>query len=311
MDAKWLLGERLRQEAVASRRVTRGFTLVELLVVIAIIGILIGLLLPAVQSARSAARRLQNSNNLKQVGLALSMYHHTHACYPPSRTGGGQYDVSWVFGLLPYVEQQAMFDSHDFSKRVDDPANASSMRTTISVFVNPERGGRESDRPFDNNGQTTSAERKGAAGDYAANAGASTSYGDTTFNPEYSGPFLRSTNCVCDRQIRDGLSNTIAIGDRWIPEPGTSMESYDTNFYSDLAFFTGDHPVMVARSCAEGFPTGPDDSRCTIFGGPNGQQTAFVFLDGHVVYLSHSIAQDVYQALCVAADGQVVSATDY
>ena len=283
-----------------------GFTLVELLVVIAIIGILIGLLLPAVQSAREAARRAQNVNNLKQIGLALSMYHHTHAMYPTSRDRMDQYALSWSFRLLPFLEQQSMFESHDYTKPVHDEANTNSMRHTLSVFINPMRRSPKSDRPFDNNGQTVIVSTGGAAGDYAANQGYFPGgWGSTTFVRDQSGPFLHVAN-VSDAQVRDGLSNTLAVGDRWIPEPGEPMESYDTNHYSDLAFFTGDHPAVVGRNSSGGFPTGPNDTRPDIFGSPVGSMTAFVFLDGHVQYISHSIDLDIYRALSVCADGEVI-----
>ncbi len=104
---------------VHSRR-RRGFTLVELLVVIAIIGILIALLLPAVQAAREAARRSQCSNNLKQLGLALHNYHDTYKCFPiGARTGGwnGGWGTSFYVRLLPYVEQTALFDQWPFTDR--------------------------------------------------------------------------------------------------------------------------------------------------------------------------------------------------
>lgn len=85
-----------------------GFTLVELLVVIAIIGILVGLLLPAVQAAREAARRMQCSNNFKQLGLAIHNYHDTNNKFPP-RIGGDafarNYTPSGIIRLLPYIEQ--------------------------------------------------------------------------------------------------------------------------------------------------------------------------------------------------------------
>ena len=89
-----------------------GFTLVELLVVIAIIGILIGLLLPAVQAAREAARRMQCTNNLKQMGIAIHNYHDTNSCLPGYGLGGvGPYDYTPYIGMLPFFEQQARYQS--------------------------------------------------------------------------------------------------------------------------------------------------------------------------------------------------------
>src|SRR3954470_16964481 len=93
-----------------SRR--RGFTLIELLVVIAIIGVLIALLLPAVQQAREAARRAQCSNNLKQLGLGLHNYHDAFKCFPP----GSVVDKFWGWQslLLPYMEQNQTYDGLNF-----------------------------------------------------------------------------------------------------------------------------------------------------------------------------------------------------
>jgi prepilin-type N-terminal cleavage/methylation domain-containing protein len=96
------------------RKPKRGFTLVELLVVIAIIGVLVALLLPAVQAAREAARRSQCSNNLKQLSLALLNYETAHGTLPPAGIDSNQ--MSWAVLLLPFYEQQALYDQFNFNK---------------------------------------------------------------------------------------------------------------------------------------------------------------------------------------------------
>jgi prepilin-type N-terminal cleavage/methylation domain-containing protein len=104
-----------RKTSFIGRR-SRGFTLVELLVVITIIGILIALLLPAVQTAREAARRLQCANNLKQLGLAICTYENANGLLPPGGlpAPAGGYGHSWMAAILPYLEQNAIFDPFDF-----------------------------------------------------------------------------------------------------------------------------------------------------------------------------------------------------
>ena len=114
-----------------------GFTLVELLVVIAIIGILVALLLPAVQAAREAARRMSCGNNLKQYGVAIHNYHDTYKCLPPSgdwtampgdsQTLWNNPSLSWQARILPFAEQQAMYDqikmNVSFSGNAGPPLN--------------------------------------------------------------------------------------------------------------------------------------------------------------------------------------------
>jgi len=135
-----------------SRRGVKGFTLVELLVVIAIIGILIGLLLPAVQAAREAARRMQCTNNLKQIALGCQNYESVHQKYPPgsmsllnskgSLTGSNQYS-GWTIAILPFIEQEALVANYfNFSKLIQssyviDPDINAILKTHVDAFSCP------------------------------------------------------------------------------------------------------------------------------------------------------------------------------
>src|SRR3954447_18482551 len=127
----------------------RGFTLVELLVVIAIIGVLVALLLPAVQSARESARRMQCSNNLKQIGLGLHNFHDTNLTQPAggitssAKPPGVKFNVpnneihGWGIFIYPYIEQKAAYDQYHFDQHWYDAGNTLVREQFINTFICP------------------------------------------------------------------------------------------------------------------------------------------------------------------------------
>jgi prepilin-type N-terminal cleavage/methylation domain-containing protein/prepilin-type processing-associated H-X9-DG protein len=127
-------------DAIPEPSTGRGFTLVELLVVVGVIALLIALLLPAVRSGGSAARRSQCVNNLKQIALALHNYELAHKCLPPAYTVDAQGKPlhSWRTLILPYLEQEQLYRTIDLAKPWNDPANARARETPLGIFRCPE-----------------------------------------------------------------------------------------------------------------------------------------------------------------------------
>src|SRR5262245_39373920 len=113
----------------------RGFTLIELLVVIAIIGVLIALLLPAVQKVREAANRTHCANNRKQVGLAMNNYHNVYQVFPPGQAN--RPNTSWAAFILPYLEQENLSRQYDFTAAFDDAKNLAVTQTPLKIMVCP------------------------------------------------------------------------------------------------------------------------------------------------------------------------------
>ena len=179
-----------------------GFTLIELLVVIAIIAVLIALLLPAVQQAREAARRASCKNNLCQIGLAVHNYEMAHNVLPPGsvnptgpiRSEPSGYHMSWVVQLLPYIEQQNVFGTIDFSVGAYDQKNEKVRKLVISVVSCPSdfRGARD--------------QNSNAASNYAG------VHHDTEAPIDHGnhGAFVLNMAVPVD-SVTDGTSNTLAL----------------------------------------------------------------------------------------------------
>lgn len=195
---------------------SRGFTLVELLVVLAIIGILMALLIPAVQAAREAARRIQCANNLRQFGLATQGYLDANRCFPLGRTSEKLAPSSrwWCVGthwgqharLLPYMEQLNVYERIDWKRHPNDPSNRQVREAQLPVFLCPSDINRLRNRPWDypNWGKNN----------YHGNAGTLPYYVgvDRTHGEERNNGIFLSNSAVY--RVIDGTSQTALFAER-------------------------------------------------------------------------------------------------
>ncbi|HUY88548.1 MAG TPA: DUF1559 domain-containing protein [Pirellulales bacterium] len=204
----------LRRLASHSRA---AFTLVELLVVIAIIGVLLALLLPAVQAAREAARRSQCTNNLKQMGVACQNYHDVFRHFPAGYLATVAYNNadhdttpgwSWAALLLPYVEQQNLHARINFSLPVENPVNAAAVQTMLPIFLCP--SDQTPDAAFAVPDATGKPVVLAAPSSYACCTGPDVSAAD---GPTGLGVMFRNSG-IRMGDIIDGTSTTIVIGER-------------------------------------------------------------------------------------------------
>jgi prepilin-type N-terminal cleavage/methylation domain-containing protein/prepilin-type processing-associated H-X9-DG protein len=230
-----------------------AFTLIELLVVIAIIAVLIALLLPAVQAAREAARRAQCVNNLKQIGLALHNYISTNDCVPPAaldtRIAAGTTIANGGFGalarLLPYLEQQSLYNASNFSINVINGAvgvwiNSTAIHTRVNGFLCP------SDTPP--SWPTITVDKSTAPGNnYFASVGSSLEFDNSRTAGPPNGIFgyikAGSGGPVTLSAITDGTSNTIAFGEWQVGDGNDAVISVPNDI-----IFIGSYPPGVSRN---------------------------------------------------------------
>jgi prepilin-type N-terminal cleavage/methylation domain-containing protein/prepilin-type processing-associated H-X9-DG protein len=197
----------------------RGFTLVELLVVIAIIGILVALLLPAIQAAREAARRTQCSNNLKQLALALHNYSDTYGCFPPAVTGDGR-RATWFLRVMPFMEMGSVADEINWA----DPSPIWNR-----AVLRPLMESRFSAVACPSDPQVDSRKPRGFYGNYMANFGTVRFYHPNTviqgLSPHGDGVFYANSYTKF-ANITDGTSTTLLLGEILIsPAIGDSFDS--------------------------------------------------------------------------------------
>ena len=307
-----------------NQRPQSAFTLVELLVVITIIGILIALLLPAVQAAREAARRMQCQNNLKQLALALHNYHEAHGSLPygsdayiTAKAGYG----TWVALILPYIEQGNI--PYDYSKTNCDPANTLAVKTVLATLIcptdpasqTPLLGGRI--QTWENPAQSMGLWYPASMG---PTRDGSTTGNSCVFCPEpfpsyccqgniygtdgppgnFVGMFGRYHRSIHFSEVTDGLSSTLMLGET-LPSQCTYNGAYNMNF--PIAGTT--IPINIFEETIEGQDTlwyRGCGYKSLHPGGAN-----FAMGDGSIHFFSETIDYRVYNYLGSRAGGEIAN----
>jgi prepilin-type N-terminal cleavage/methylation domain-containing protein/prepilin-type processing-associated H-X9-DG protein len=294
----------------------RAFTLIELVVVIAIIGVLLGLLLPAVQKVREAAARLQCQNNLKQIGIGLHNYHDTQQSLPPGYYATAPYPDTtpgwgWAAFLLPYVEQEPLYRQIDFNQPVQlSPA----IQAYVKLYLCPADQPATAPFPVTDGSFTTLC--LAAPSSYAATVGDD---GTEVDAPTGTGAFYRNSRTRLT-DIKDGTSSTVLVGDRawsqakgiWAGAPNTAIEQAGP--LNPWPNATGPAPALVLvhnnwiniRTDADG---GLDDFSSNHSGGAN-----LLFADGSVRFLRTLAGEGQehrdFMAMGTIAGGEAIQTLD-
>jgi prepilin-type N-terminal cleavage/methylation domain-containing protein/prepilin-type processing-associated H-X9-DG protein len=296
----------------------RGFTLIELLVVMAIIGVLVSLLVPAIQRVREAARRAQCLNHLKQIGLALQNYHQAQGSFPPAyqfvmpEEGAPPWDTApgWGWGtfLLPFLDQEPLFRQIDLSVPIEESIHATVRTTPLRVFT----------CPTDRETGTYMLKKismkdlvEAATNSYAANYG----YGhDIGESPSYgTGIFCRNSKTRI-AEVTDGVSTTLAIGERgafFVRTPWAGAINGGTVSITPGAPVNSnimeEAPVQVMASANGTTPLNDTDSSPYLFFSPHSNIVNFAFADGSVRGIATSMSPMILAALATRGGAETAS----
>jgi len=304
-------------ERVLPVRRRSAFTLIELLVVIAIMGILIALLLPAVQRVRSAAARLQCQNNLKQIGLALHSYHDRTGSFPP-----GYFDVApwpandsgpgwgWASFILNDLEQSSVQNEINYNLPVGgaQAATVAARTTVLKIFVCP------ADQTIATFTLTDGGANSWllAHGSYVACNGNDGVDDNTT--PPHTGAFIRGTTGYRTEDIKDGLSQTFFVGERCTTMSLSTWVGVIPNGEVPSVRAPGDYSgpsALVLGHCGPHLPNDNIVTDADAMSSAHMQGVNFLFGDGSVHVINNGITQYVYDALATIAGNEAISGSGY
>jgi prepilin-type N-terminal cleavage/methylation domain-containing protein len=290
---------------------TRAFTLVELLVVIAIIGLLVALLLPAVQSAREAARRSSCQNNMKQIGLALAQFELAKKVYPPSGTdeilnwddGKNELNHSWASLIMPYVEESTLQDKINFKISALETVNEPAAGTVVPIYRCPSYSGPNfTESEFYPSG-------KYAIGNYVSIGATDVDHiYAVSLKPEGVMYPLSKTKA---KEIKDGLSKTMFIAESREEKMRVWIDGR-IGAFTALPYAPG-NPMMFNAPIALNFTPYYDDGSVISKYGPSSMHPGgayHLFGDGSVHFLLDSTNKPTYLGLCTRAGGETIDNVD-